>query len=83
MKKSTIFALLTFIAAAVGALIAVAAYLKKKEENLREYEEMLFNEDYLADYMPKDDCCEETEEEYCCPEQAEGTCCCDEDIVKF
>jgi len=87
MKKSTIFALLTFIAAAVGALIAVAAYLKKKEENLREYEEMLFNEDYLADYMPKDDdccCCEEeAEEEYCCPEQAEGTCCCDEDDVKF
>jgi len=84
MKKSTIFALLTFIAAAVGALIAVAAYLKKKEENLREYEEMLFNEDYLADYMPKDDdccCCEE--EEYCCPEQAEDTCCCEENPEQY
>ena len=81
MKKSTIFALLAFLAAAVGALIAVTAYLKKKEENLREYEEMLFNEDYLADYMPKDDdcCCCEDEEEFCCPEQAEGTCCCEEE----
>ena len=36
MKKSTIFALIAFLAAAVGALIAVTAYLKKKEENLRE-----------------------------------------------
>ena len=81
MKKSTIFALIAFLAAAAGALIAVTAYLKKKEENLREYEEMLFNEDYLADYMPKDEdcCCCEDEEEFCCPEQAEGTCCCEEE----
>ena len=78
MKKSTIFALIAFFAAAAGAMIAVTAYLKKKEQNLKEYEEMLFNEDYLADYMPKDeDCC--CEEEFCCEEQAEGTCCCEEE----
>ena len=79
MKKSTIFALLAFIAAVAGAAIAVTAYLKKKEQNLKEYEEMLFNEDYLADYLPKDECCCE-DEEFCCPEQAEGTCCCEEDF---
>ena len=80
MKKSTIFAVIAFVAAVAGAMIAVSAYLKKKEQNLKEYEEMLFNEDYLADYMPKDDdcCCCEEEEEFCCPEQAEGTCCCEE-----
>ena len=62
--------------------LLIAEYIldQKKEKNLREYEEMLFNEDYLADYMPKDDdcCCCEDEEEFCCPEQAEGTCCCEE-----
>ena len=77
MKKSTIVALFAFLAAAVAAVVAVAMYLKKKEENLREYEEMLFNEDYLADYMPKDDDCS-CEEEFCCEEEAEGTCCCEE-----
>ena len=80
MKKSTIFALLTFVAAAIGALIAVTAYLKKKEQNLKEYEEMLVNEDYLADYMPGDDdccCCEAEycEEECCADECCEEGCC--------
>ncbi len=74
MKKSTIFAVIAFVAAVAGAMIAVSAYLKKKEQNLKEYEEMLFNEDYLADYMPKDEeCC-------CCEEEFEEECCCEENL---
>jgi len=82
MKKSCIWGVIAFLAAVAAALVAVMMYLKKKEKNLAEYEEMLYSEDYLADYMPKEECdccCEEAEEEYCCPEQAEGTCCCEED----
>ena len=80
MKKTTAFALITFFAAAAGALVAVAAYLKKKEENLRDYEDMLYGDDYLADYMPKDDdcCCEDGD--CCCADDdcGDDDCCCDE-----
>ena len=75
MKKSTAFVLIAFVAAAAGALVAVAAYLKKKEENLNEYEEMLFNEDYLSDYMPKDEdsCCFDDD----CHSEENSECSCD------
>lgn len=85
MKKSCIFGLIAFLAAVAGVVVAVMMYLKKKEKNLAEYEEMLYSEDYLTDYMPKDECdcgCEEAEE-FCCPEEAEGTCCCEEESIKF
>ena len=83
MKKSTLVALFAFLAAAVAAVVAVAAYLKRKEENLRDYEEMLFNEDYLADYMPKDDedcCC--CEDELCEEEPCTEECCCEENTAQ-
>lgn len=82
MKKSCIWGVIAFLAAVAAAVVAVMLYLKKKEQNLAEYEEMLYSEDYLADYMPEEECdccCEEAEEEFCCPEQAEGTCCCEEE----
>ena len=80
MKKPCILGVVALLAAVAGALVAVALYLKKKEENLAEYEEMLYSDDYLADYMPTDECCCgcEEEEEFCCEEEAEGTCCCED-----
>ena len=86
MKKPCIWGVIAFLAAVAAGVVAVMMYLKKKEKNLAEYEEMLYSEDYLADYMPKEECdccCEEAEEEFCCPEQAEGTCCCDEETIQF
>ena len=83
MKKTCILGVIAFLAAVAGALVAVAVYLKKKEQNLAEYEEMLYSEDYLADYMPKEECecccdeCEEAAEEVCTEEHNE------EDVVEF
>ena len=70
MKKSTFWALIAFVAAVAAAVAGVAYYLKKREAELEEYDDMLFNEDYLADYLPKDeeDCCYD---ECCCEEPAE------------
>ena len=83
MKKPCIWGIIAFLVAVAAALVAVMMYLKKKEQNLAEYEEMLYSEDYLADYMPKEEsecCCDE------CEEAAEETCteeCCEDDVVKF
>lgn len=83
MKKTCILGVVAFLAAVAGALVAVAVYLKKKEQNLAEYEEMLYSEDYLADYMPKEECecccdeCEEAAEEVCTEEHNE------EDVAEF
>lgn len=80
MKKSTLLALVAFLAAVAGALFVVAYHLKKKEADLEEYEDMLFNEDYLADYLPKEECCCEEE---CCEETVcEEECCCEEAPVQ-
>ena len=85
MKKSNLVALVAFLVGVCAAVAGVVYYLKKKEAELAEAEEMLYNEDYLADYLPKEECCDccceepvEEETEYCCEEQAEGTCCCEE-----
>lgn len=43
MKKSTFAAILAFLAMAVGALTAYALYLRKREKELNEYEELLFD----------------------------------------
>ena len=72
MKKSTFWALIAFLAAVCAAIAGVAYYLKKRDAELEEYDDMLFNEDYLADYMPKDekDCCYD---DCCCEEQPAET----------
>ena len=72
MKKSQVFGIIAVVAAVAAALTAVAIYLKKKEQNLAEYEEMLYGDDYLTDYMPKEECD--------CGRDEGG---CDEDVVKF
>ena len=84
MKKSTFWALIAFLAAVCAAIAGVAYYLKKREAELEEYDDMLFNEDYLADYMPKDEegcfddcCCEDTSES----EQTQETSA--EDVIEF
>ena len=66
MKKSTFWSLIAFVVAVCAAVAGVLYYLKKREAELEEYDDMLFNEDYLADYLPKD-------EEECCDD-----CCCEE-----
>ena len=45
MKKSTFAAMLAFLACAVGALTAFAIYLWKRERELAEYEQLLFEAD--------------------------------------
>ncbi len=45
MKKSTFAAMLAFLACAVGALTAFAIYLWKREKELAEYEQLLFEAD--------------------------------------
>lgn len=56
MKKSTFAAILAFIAAATGALVAAALYIRRREKELDEYEQLLFSEDF-------NDSIEEVEEE--------------------
>ena len=45
MNKSTFGAALAFLAAAAGALTAVAIYLYRREKELDEYEQLLFSDD--------------------------------------
>ena len=67
MKKSTFWSLIAFLVAVCAAVAGILYYLKKREAELEEYDDMLFSEDYLADYLPKD-------EEDCCHDD----CCCEE-----
>lgn len=46
MKKSTFGAALAFLAAAAGVLTAVALYLHRREQELDEYEKLLFSDEY-------------------------------------
>ena len=46
MKNSTFAAILAFLAAAVGALVAAALYLRRREKELDEYEQLLYSEDF-------------------------------------
>ena len=46
MKNTTFAAILMFLAAAVGALVAGALYLRRREKELDEYEQLLFSEDF-------------------------------------
>ena len=46
MKKSTFGAALAFLAIAAGVLAAVALYLRRREQELDEYEKLLFSDEY-------------------------------------
>lgn len=54
MKNSTFAAILMFLAAAVGGLVAAALYLRRREKELDEYERLLFSDDY-DDFDDEDD----------------------------
>lgn len=60
MKKSSVIAAFVSVAAVGAALGAAAYYLYKKEQELNDYEDMLFSEEHLSGYMPEDS---ETQEE--------------------
>ena len=53
MKNSTFAAILMFLAAAVGGLVAAALYLHRREKELDEYERLLFGEDDAATVEPE------------------------------
>ncbi|MEG1074285.1 MAG: hypothetical protein RSD01_00980 [Ruthenibacterium sp.] len=46
MKKSTFAAVIVFLSAIAGALGAVYLYLRRREAELDEYEQLLFSEDF-------------------------------------
>ena len=49
MKQSTFVALVLMLAAAVGALTAAWLYVRRREKELDEYEQLLFSEDFSDD----------------------------------
>lgn len=62
MKKTTFGAILALLACAVGALTAAALYLRRREKELDEYEELLFSTDFNEE-VPSDEPAEEDAEE--------------------
>ena len=63
MKNTTFAAILMFLAAAVGALVAGALYLRRREKELDEYEQLLFSEDFSDDEADEDEADLESEED--------------------
>lgn len=61
MKKSTFAAILIFLSAAVGALVAAYMYIQRREKELDEYEQLLFSEEFNQT-VPSNEEVEETEE---------------------
>lgn len=55
MKNTTFAAILMFLAAAVGALVAGALYLRRREKELDEYEQLLFSEDLDEEEAPAEE----------------------------
>ena len=55
MKQSTFVALVLMLAAAVGALTAAWLYVRRREKELDEYEQLLFSEDLDEDEAPAGD----------------------------
>ncbi len=57
MKKSCLIAVIAALAAVAGALAAVAVYLRRREQELDEYERLLFGEDDAApaEQIPAED----------------------------
>lgn len=69
MKCSTLVAILVFLASAVGALTAAWLYIRRREKELDEYEQLLFSDDLDLDEEPA------SAEEACqCEDCAEDTC---------
>lgn len=66
MKKSTTFvALALFLSAAVGALTAAWLYIRRREKELDEYEQLLFSEDDCElDEDPMEEPVEEPAEDF-------------------
>ena len=63
VKKSTFAAILAFIAAATGALVAAALYIRRREKELDEYEQLLFSEDFNDSIEEEDEADEPDEPE--------------------
>lgn len=65
MKKSTTFvAVILFLSAVVGALTAAWLYIRRREKELDEYEQLLFSEDpEEEDLMGEMDGLDEQDEE--------------------
>ena len=63
MKNTTFAAILMFLAAAVGARVAGALYLRRREKELDEYEQLLFSEDFSDDEADEDEADLEPEED--------------------
>lgn len=54
MKQSTFVALVLMLAAAVGALTAAWLYVRRREKELDEYEQLLFSEEFNQE-VPEDE----------------------------
>lgn len=59
MKKSTFVSLLVVLAAIVGALTAAFLYLRRREAELDEYEQLLFSEDFSHEAKGSAPACED------------------------
>lgn len=55
MKHSTFVAILLFLASAVGALTAAWLYIRRREKELDEYEQLLFSEDLDEEEAPAEE----------------------------
>ena len=60
MKKSTLIAIVAFLSAVAGALAAAFVYLRRREAELDEYEQLLCSED--LSHEEGDDVSEETDD---------------------
>lgn len=60
MRKPYLIAVVAMLAAVAGALAAVAVYLRRREQELDEYERLLFGEDDALEAEPAEDAAEET-----------------------
>lgn len=58
MKQSTFVALVLMLAAAVGALTAAWLYVRRREKELDEYEQLLFSEDLDEEEAPAEEAAE-------------------------
>ncbi len=54
MKKTAFISLFVVFAAIAGALVTMYIYLRRREQEVYEYEQMLFNEDFNYEEMPED-----------------------------
>lgn len=79
MKKTTFGAALAFLAVAAGALTAAFLYLRRREKELDEYENLLYSDD-LSDFDEEDTIYEPITEE---PIDAEAAAELGDDEIAF